>query len=260
MSRSLSRSGWIPFVTIFLSAVAPVLAQVQGMQVFDNRLEGTKVRSNALVDLTLIAVHKNFEEFPPNAVPVLQVRFFLPILSVQSKREVFVEAAELQDSFHYSMQAKNPGTWKTGDWNVFGPWPTRDVIGKLGVLLTNIGVLAGYRKSGTPPVYLPVDVYSGEAVRKRGAYTFHFITGQDLQSLDVSVASGAGTRLKTPMAQFSCKKQYNPNCKLYAAGSAQSFQLDMAGLPPGEYRIKLFGRIPGNLTPVSLEFVVYHSP
>jgi hypothetical protein len=125
------------------------------MQNFENRVEGTNVHPHALQDFTLIAIHRDFERFKQNAE--LRVRFFLPPAVANADKKVFVEAVELQDSFHYFMQAKSSSAWKRGNWNVFGPWPTKDVIDPLGLLSENIGVLAAYRAGMD---HLPVDVYA----------------------------------------------------------------------------------------------------
>ena len=258
----MSQSAVIPIrlivAGIFLSAGPAASAQIQGMRAFDNRIEGTNVHSNALQDFTLIAIHRSFQLFAPNAT--LRVRFFLPRLAGNLHGKVFVEAVELQDSFHYFMQANNSSRWKDGSWNVFEPWPTQDVIDRLGLQARNLGVLAGYRTGNDRPVYLPVDVYQNEGQFATKSYMFHFITGQDLQSLEISVTNSAGVEMKVPKPHLKCNKTYNPSCKLYAAGSAQAFPLDMSLLPPGEYHIKLLGHVPGTLTPTSLDFVLYHHP
>jgi hypothetical protein len=233
-----------------------MVAQVQGMQAFGNRLEGTNIHTNALQDFTLVAIHRNVQTFARNAT--LHVRFFLPQMTGSSNRKIFVEATELQDSFHYFMQAKDSTNWNGGNWNVFGPWPTSDVIDRLGVQSSNVGVRAGYRIADGPPVFLPVDIYQSDIQPNAGAYTFYFISGSDLQSLDVSVTSSAGTPVRALSLQQKCNKAFNPDCKLYAAGSTHSFSLDMSALPRGEYHIKLLGHIPGNLTPTSFDIVLYH--
>jgi hypothetical protein len=249
---------WLISAGFFLSAGSVVSAQVQGMQAFDNRVEGTNVHNNALQDFTLIAIHRGFQLFPQNAT--LHVRFFLPRLAGAPNRKVFVEAVELQDSFHYFMQAKSTSKWNDGSYNVFEPWPTHDVIDRLGLQARNLGVLAGYRIGNDRPVYLPADVYQNEGQFATKSYTIHFITGQDLQSLDVSVTNSAGVDMKVPKPQLKCNKTYNPSCKLYAAGSAQAFPLDMSSLPQGEYHIKLLGHVPSTLTPTSLDILLYHRP
>ena len=248
----------LSFAAVLLSAGAGTPAQVQGMQAFDNRVEGTNIHTNALQDFTLIAIHRNFQLFSQNAS--LHVRFFLPRLDGSPNRKVFVEAVELQDSFHYFMQSKSTSKWNDGVWNVFEPWPTLDVIDRLGLQARSLGVLAGYRIGNDRPVYLPADVYQNEGQFTAKSYTIHFITGQDLRSLDVSVTNSAGVDIKVPKPQLKCNTSYNPSCKLYAAGSAQAFLLDMSSLPVGEYHIKLLGHVPGTLTPTSLDIVVYHRP
>jgi hypothetical protein len=225
------------------------------MQDFGNRREGTTVHVDALEDFTLVALHRNFQRFPHNAN--LNVRFFLPPLPDNANSEVVVEAVELQDSVHYLMESKNV-SWNEGSWNVFGKWPTRDVIDPLGIEADNLGVLAEYRNANRIPVCLPVDVYNDGRELAKHAYTFHFITGQDLQSLDISVTNKAGTQVNLPKPKLMCNKGFNPNCKLYAAGSTQAFDLDMSSLLEGEYHVKLTGHVPGNSTPTSLEIVLYH--
>jgi hypothetical protein len=107
-------------------------------------------------------------------------------------------------------------------------------------------------------VFLPVDVYQNDAQPSAQIYTFHFITGSDLQTLDISVTNTAGVTMEAPKLQQKCIKTYSPSCKLYAAGSAHAFSLDMSALPQGEYHVKLLGHIPGSLTPTSLDIVLYH--
>jgi hypothetical protein len=199
MFQSLMPSARLIIAGIFLSWQSAALAQVVGMQDFQNRVEGRNVRDNALQDLTLVAIHRDFELFKQNAN--LRVRFFLPRIASNADKRVFVEAVELQNSFHYFMQAKTSSAWKDGNWNVFEPWPTRDVIDRLGLLAENLGVLAQYRTGNGRPVYLPVDVYVNDGRPAIQTYTFHFITGQDLQSLDVSVSNAAGVAMNVPKPQ-----------------------------------------------------------
>ena len=258
MFQSLTIPARLLIAGILLGCQPSAFAQVEGMQNFENRVEGRNVHPNALQDFTLIAIHRDFQLFKQNAT--LRVRFFIPRSAADADRRVFVEAVELQDSFHYFMQAKNARAWKDGNWNVFEPWPTEDVIDRLGLLAGNLGVLAGYRTGNDRPVYLPVDVYVNEVRTAARAYTFHFITGQDLQSLDVSVSNAAGVAMTVPKPQLKCRRTYNPNCKLYAAGSAGAFPLDMSSLPAGEYHVKLLGHVPGSLTPTSLDILMYHHP
>ncbi|SRR5216683_104106 len=244
-------------VGIFLALVAATYGEAQGMKDFGNRREGTTVHVDALEDFTLVAVHRNFQSFPRNAN--LNVRFFLPKLPDSPSWDVVVEAVELQDSVHYLMQSKSAPSIG-GSWNVFGQWPTKDVIDKWDIKADNLGVLAAYRIAKMLPVYMPVDVYQNGKQFARRPYTFHLITGQDLQALDMSVTNKAGAQVSLPKPKLMCNKDFNPNCKLYAAGSTLAFDLDMSSLPEGEYHLKLTGHVPGNSTPTSLEIVLYHHP
>jgi hypothetical protein len=231
-------------------------AQIQGMHSFVNRREGTNVHKDALQDFTLIGLHRNFPKFEPKST--LNVGFFVPQSSANPDRKIFVEATELRDSCHYFMTANISPQWKNGSWNNFGPWPTADIIDPLSLGADNIGVLAGYRDGGDPPVYLPVDVSSNRDKVQLQPYRVHFITGRDLRSLDVSVSNSSGAPVSVSVPIQRCNKALNPNCKLYAAGSSQSFLLDMSSLPSGEYHVKFLGHVPGSLTPTSLDIMLYH--
>jgi hypothetical protein len=228
------------------------------MKDFGNRAEGTTVRPNALEDFTLLGVHRSFKQFPRNVD--LNVSFFLPNVPGGSPNNVFVQAAEIQDTHHYLMRAKESTTWKAGDWNVFKAWPTKNFIDTLGLEWSNLGVLAGYRIGTKPPVYLPVDVYYADPKPLKLTYTFHYMTGQDLESLNVAVTNSAGADLKLKK-EFKCNRSFSPNCKLYAGGSTQAFDLDdMSSKPQGEYIVKLVGYVPGKVTPISMNITFYHHP
>lgn len=255
VKSTILRKRWC-FTRICLALAVTICASAQGMKDFGNRFEGTNVHANALEDFTLLAIHRNFKPVPRNAN--LNVRFFLPQLPDSPKREVFVEAAELQDSFHYFMRSKGSIQWKDGDWNVFRPWPTKDVIDQLDLNTENLGVLAGYRIAGNLPVYLPVDVYQDDGQLAKHTYTFFFATGKDLQSLEIFVTNVAGTEMNLHKPELKCSKTFNPNCKLFAAGSTQAFDLDMSLLPEGEYHLKLVGHVPRASKPTSLDFTLYH--
>jgi hypothetical protein len=250
------------------------------MQEFENRKEGRRIQPNALPDFTLLALHKNFIHFDRNSN--LKVRFFVP--KVPGSPHVFVEAVERIDSSQYYMRSNDSFPWKEGSWNVFGPWPTRDVIDGLGLNSENVLVLAQYQLGNSRRVYLPADVYQSEGDLTGKTYKFHFRTGQDVQSLDISVINDAGvdmTRAQVPggkgkakfektnrtgtdarltIPQLKCNTSLNPNCKKYGAGSTLNFDLDFSGLSEGEYHVRLIGHVPGNLRPTSLDILMHHHP
>jgi hypothetical protein len=229
------------------------------MQDFENRTEGKRVQPHSLPDFTLVALHKNFELFSRNAS--LNVRFFLPHLPGNSNKKVFVEAVELKDSFHYYMRSKDSYAWRDGGWNTFQRWPTKDVIDGLPLNAENLGVRALYQIDNDRRVYLPVDVYqSGASPSQAAAYTFHFNTGQDLQSLDVVVTNEAGEVMNVPKSLLKCNTKFTPNCIFWAAGSTHHFYLNFYTLPEGQYHVKLVGHVPGNSTPTSFDVAIYHHP
>lgn len=246
-----------PIVICSIMLLAADGGQPTELKDFGNRLEGTTVRPNALEDFTFISVDRSIDQFPKNST--LSVRFFIPQLPKNQAKTIFLEARELQDSFHYFMKAK-PFQCKEQDWNIFQPWPTSAVIDSLNLDASNLGVRAGYQIGNHAPVFTPVDVYRKIPSASKPAYTFHFITGQDLQSIDISVIDDTGRIVKLRKPHLKCNKQRSPNCVLYPAGSTQAFDLDMSSLAGGEYRINLVGHIPRTSATTSLEVLLYHYP
>jgi hypothetical protein len=242
-------------VGVCILVVALLTASAQ-MQNFVNRREGTNVHKDALQDFVLIGLHRNFAKFERKSI--LKVSFFLPEPGTHPDRKIFIEATELRDFCHYFMTANASPQWKHGSWNNFGPWPTADIIDQLSINADNIGVLAGYRDGGDPPVYMPVDVSPNHDKIQPQPYRIHFITGRDLQSLDISVSTSSGAPAKISVPIQRCNRALNLNCKLYAAGSSQSLLLDMSSLPSGEYHVQFLGHVPNSLTPTSIDIMLYH--
>jgi hypothetical protein len=242
---------------ILLAMGVAVYSQIDGMKDFPNRREGTVKHPDALHDFVLLAVHRNFKPFPHNAN--LNVRFFLPGTGAQAN-DISVRAIGLMGSTHYLMESKGPIPLKDGNWRVFGPWPTRDMIEPLKLDPSNIGVLAQYRVGNDRPIILPVDVYQSEKELTRGVYTFYFMTNKDLQALDVSVTNAQGKAVKVPIPELKCPKKFYVECIQYHGGEdSHQFELDLSSLPDGEYRVKLVGHVLNDATPLSPpEIVIYH--
>jgi hypothetical protein len=249
------RVRWI-VVGVFLTMLE-AYAQVQGPKQFSNRVEGTRPVPTALAQFTPIALTRNAIHFQSNAK--LYVRFFVPQASANLKQRVFLKAIERQDSSNYFMEAKSP-PWKLADWNVFGPWPTRDVIDGLGIDADNLAVLAGYDEDNSSRVYLPVDIYEDDKQLTQHTYTFHFIAGRPLQSLEVFVTNAVGGRVDAHTPTLKCNTVLNPNCSWCKAGSAQSFTFNLSSFPAGEYHVRLVGYVPRSLESISEDFVLYHHP
>lgn len=230
--------------------------QTDGMKDFGNRLEGTTIQLNALNDFTFVALHRHFEHFAKGAN--LKVRFFLPRLSTGDNK-VFLEALELQDSFHYFMTAKKVD-WKQGASNVFHPWPTSDVIDRLDIAADNLGVRASYQVGKRTRVYLPVDVYSSNVQSQEQGYMFYYVTAQDLQSVDITVMDSNDKAVSIAKPNLNCNKKRNPNCIIFPAGNTFNFSLDFSALAPGEYHLHLVGHVPRTAQTTSIATTLYHDP
>jgi hypothetical protein len=242
-------------IFLLVAGSSAAYSQQAGSKEFANRFEGTRSVPTALSQFTPIALTRNAIHFQHNST--LYVRFFLP--PIPTAHGVTLRAKERQDSSNYFMDAKNP-PWKPGDWNVFGPWPTKDVIDALEIDADNLAVLASYERDGASSVYLPVDIYEDESQLTGHTYMFHFVTGKPLQSLEISVTDATGAKVESQTRTLKCPTSINVNCKLYLGGSAQSFPLDLSRQPQGLYHLRLIGRIPGSLEIVSEDFVIYHHP
>lgn len=249
------------FAVLLLLLIAPikltksVTSQIVGMRDFANRLEGTTIQLNALNDFTFVALHRYCERFSKGST--LNVRFFLPQIATEDSK-VFVEAVELQDSLHYFMTAK-AAPWRRQAWNIFGPWPTRDVIDPNGIASDNVGVRAAYQIGNKTRVWLPVDVYSTDPQIPGRKYLFYYVTAQDLQSVDISVTNAHGQPVSITKPILQCNKGRNLNCLLYAAGNTLNFELDFSALSEGQYYVHLVGRIPKTFRTASAITAFYHS-
>ena len=242
--------------TVLLAAIAG--AQVEGMHDFGNRLEGTSPRKNELEEVTLLAVHRGPIRYDRDAN--LQVSFFTPPL-VQQSAALSIQAFELQDfGVHYAMRSKPSNHWKSGQLNIFGPWPTNDVINRLSVKPTNLGILVSYNPENSPPIYLPAAVFTAPPASRPSVYTFHYMAGHDLQSLTVTVSTETGKPVDLGLTPLKCDTSLNRNCKLYSGGAALAFDADLSSLPPGIYHLRFNGTIPRSAAKPAMDVTIYHHP
>jgi hypothetical protein len=246
-------------LAIAISSFAAICEQISGMHDFGNRIEGTQVRKNALAELTLVALHRNFARFSSSSC--LSVRFFEPPLKGATPVRVSVEAFELRDFHQYYMQSKDEIRWTPNAWNMFEPWPTRDVIDKLSIPSDNLGVLASY-SLGPKSVYLPVAVDPGKKEPKetRSNYTFYVLTGIDIKSLSITVErdDGRSVDLSDQHLRFACKPAADPDCSLYPAGGTEAFDVDMSRLKCGFYDVVFRATRPSTSQISVLGIRIYH--
>jgi hypothetical protein len=253
----------VAVIIFFLVPIGSATGQVKvdGMKPFVNRTEGRTVHNDGHSSFTILGVHRTFAPFSNNQT--IHVRFFVPSLSSspQQGTSVLVEACELIDSFHYYMRSNDDIKWSYGALNIFEPWPTHDVIDKLGIDSGNLGVIATITTPGKPPLFLPVDVFTDHPVASDHSYTIHFITGRALQSVDVAVMDKSEKAAKPSSVAASCNTAADPGCKIYAAGSTQELRVDFSSLPAGEYHVRIVGHLPGSFeTPTPADVAIYHHP
>ena len=226
-----------------------------GLKPYGNRCEGTTGRQNGLNDFTFLALHHHVDHFSKGAT--LHVGFFVPNLTPELLRTIFVEGLEIKDTFHYWMNSR-PFDVTGGFYNVFEPWPTNVVIDTLPVGAENLGVRAGYVRPNGSRVYLPVDVYQNKANFAEHSYKLSFALGDsDIQRLAVSVTDATGRSISS--AFIICNIKQNPNCLRYPSGSSQDVDIDLSSAIEGEYRVTLTGHVPKSRGIVSLPtLTLYH--
>jgi hypothetical protein len=260
---SRSRSWFLILTPIICAALGHpiVTAQsvIQGPLPFENRFEGTTVHQDDLEDFTLVALHRSFEEFPANSN--LGVQFFIPRLDRATAQTLFVQAAELQDtSQHYFMRSKPITQFQAHAFYAFTPWPTSDVIDKLRIKPKNIGVLAGWQASDSSTVYSPVDVFRIGHKVENGPYTFWFVVGRNVQSLELLVSNEHGQRVLPSLATETCNLDMDPDCTLYPAASTQAVSIDFASLPEGRYDVRFVGHFPKSSKQFAFDVRIYYAP
>jgi hypothetical protein len=229
-------------------------SQVNEMRDFGNRVEGKDVRKNALEELTLLAVHRGPVKFDKGTN--LHVTFFVPPIAGFQQPRLLIEALELQDTGeHYSMRAKPSNQWRSDERNVFGPWPTKDVIDSLSVVPSNLGVLVWYKREESPAIYLPAMVSTDRSTTTPSStYTLYFVMGSDLQTFTVTITNEAGKPVPLALPTLKCNTEVNRNCRLYAGGTTQAYDIDMSSVPRGLYNLKLSGTVPRSTDKLFIDF------
>jgi len=235
-------------------------AQIQDLQDFGNRKEGTAVRKDARgPDFTLISIEGHVDSFAPNSD--LRVNFYLPRSDPgQDDSSIFVEASELVDSEHYLMLSSPKLKWQSGDLKNFGPWPTHDVIDRLHINASNLAIRAGRRIDVSNSLYSPAFVCTGKCDLATRTYTIHFKSGVDLNKLEVSVNDAAGRLLKNLNQTLVCDISAVSDCIKFPRDATRTFTLDMSAIPAGKYQVHLIGRQPNTTDTTAMSFSIYNHP
>ena len=230
------RTSWLTTVMLLLLLPSDPCKQ-QGMKNFSNRQEGCNVRRNAGADFKLIGLYSRFQQFSSNSN--LKVGFFVPSLKDSKAHSISVQAVEIQNLFNYFMRSNDSTQWHENAWNVFKPWPTKDIIDPLRLHSQNVAVIAFYKNNNGRSVFLPVDVATDDGKPAIGKYTFQLMHEQYLQSLDLVVTNSAGKEVRNSHEpQVPCNYR---TCILWTGGNTLLFDLDVSSLPEDEYRLKLTG-------------------
>lgn len=224
-----------------------------GMKDFDNRKEGTTVELHASGNFVPLGVHRTCDPFEGGAK--LYVQFYLPDQGSKRRGNAYVEAREIMDTHHYLMQSK-PGNWKPGAWNVFGPWPSSDVIEPLGIGPRNIAVLAWYDDTDQERVYLPVDVQSRDRAKGDEQWTLYLETSLDVHSLEKYLVDSSQRRINLATEQCTI----SPGCVLFPAASSFAVRIDMSKYKEGVYELHLVGHQPGTSHTAVLPIKIYNPP
>ena len=210
-----------------------------------NRYEGRIDIPVGKPDLELLSFTAWREPFTTDVT--LKVRFCLP-----SAAPVFIQGRELQEQKQYWMEAK-PTTWTAGAWNEFGPWPTRDVLGKEGIPARNVGVVIKLDNDTLENAsLLPAFVYHTALPASVTAYLLHLRPNATLkqvttslykivedQEVEVRVVSVTGER---------------------TAGEPFALTLDVHDLPAGLLRLVIQGAYKHRQGGPLREYRFYHTP
>lgn len=206
-----------------------------------NRYEGLISIQTGNPDLEVLSFTCMLEEYGKEDV-VLRVKFFS-----NAKGDLSVTAQEIETDRQYYMVAKRKN-WQAGEWNVFGPWPTKDVIKKEDILSDNLGVLI----SGGGNQLQPAFVYHSQPPATANAYRMHLRSNKTFASAQVSLYGTPGRGQPNPKTWGLAKQ---------VAGMTFRIDLDVSGYGKGPMRLVIKRRPEaGGAPPPEREYRFYHNP
>lgn len=208
-----------------------------------NRYEGRIEIPVGRPDLELLSFVGFQEAFDHDVT--LKVRFFLP-----SHSEVFIQGRELQEQKQYWMESK-PSAWKARAWNEFGPWPTREVLGRDGTPWWNLGVVIRLRKQTTNGGELvPAFVYHSTLPRSVTEYIVYLRPNSTLKKVTWSLYRIANNQ-KVEMKTLWGEK---------IAGEPFSVTFKVRGVPEGPMVLHIQGKFKNRMGGPIREYKFYHKP
>lgn len=177
----------------------------------------------------------------------LEVRFFLP-----QAADVVIRAREIEERVQYLMVVKDR-EWAAGEWNVFGSWPTGEVLAREGVPTGNLGVVVRLG-AGEAATWVPALIYHSSPPETLSSYLLHFRPGSDLSEIVYRIYDGEEELSQARLVDLRAFVPF-------------AIELETAGLPAGSLRLELRGELRGK--PCGAEnqsscpggsFLIYHQP
>jgi hypothetical protein len=77
-----------------------------------------------------------------------------------------------------------------------------------------------------------------------GSYTFWFVVGRNIQSLELFISNEQGQHVLPSLAPQTCNLNLDPDCTLCPASSTHAISIDFASLPEGKYDVRFIGHFP----------------
>ena len=226
-----------------MTAQKPILSYQRRGHGTAERREGT-LKQPVDASFSLISATVVKDAFSAQQPAVLYVQFFMP-----QAGNAYVRASELNLNHSYRMTPLQE-RWNAG-WVSFGPWPTADVLGPLGIPSAELGVVVTEKPAdwtGSGRIFPAVVTTSGAGGR---VSRYEFVVRSD-----------------TGLSSFVWQIHPAPKGKLVASAPAQKLvsgqalliSVDASGWPEGVYRLRSKGDLstPSGLAPVRKHFDFHH--
>lgn len=144
-----------------------------------NRYEGVLELRASIKELELISFVAGIEDYSEN--DSLGVTFFL-----KDTLFAYIMARDIKGKKFYWMEAEEK-RWVLG-WNKFWPWPVTEVLNKLGINYTNLGVLVRLEnKIYSDGRITPAIVFKQNSTTNIDKYDMFFLPGLPLKNIQLKV-------------------------------------------------------------------------
>lgn len=166
------RAGWITALLIGSMILGASADQSLRYGPRANRHEGIREKRVAGFGVELLSALVDYRDNPQHTEDRWHIRFYLK----QKTDEVHIVVRELDYKEYYWMDKVQPRLpWKAGFDNVFS-WQTGDVVGPLGLRISELGVVArlGREEPGAVDNVAPVVFYQSQFPTRVKGYAFQF--------------------------------------------------------------------------------------